>query len=349
MTSRPTVASIKAQAAACGFDLCGIARADRHPKLARLAGWLAEGRAGGMTYLADSADERADVRHTLLSARSVISVAVVYNTTEPPSSSLVAQGDVAVARYAWGGDYHVVMRERLRTLLRWLAAHTGPGFEALTCVDDGPIQERVYAEAAGLGWIGKNTCLINPAVGSWLLLGEIVTNLDLEPDLPGVDQCGTCTRCLEACPTGAIVAPYDLDATRCISYLTIEVRGAVDEARRDQLASRIFGCDICQDVCPWNRRAAVTDDPAWQPRGVLPTLRLIDACRMSDDAWSAQIAGTALKRAGLHRLRRSLAYAAAALPEDERGDAVEALATHASAAAPVVREALEWVRTRGVG
>ncbi len=341
-----TSAHIKAHVLQRGFDLCGIARADRHPKLAKLAEWITQGRAGEMTYLAESADERRDVRETLRSARSVISVGVVYNTSTPPSSPVLEPGDVAIARYARGDDYHPVLRTRLRGVLRWLADAAGPGLEAVTCVDDGPVQERVYAEAAGLGWIGKNTCLINPELGSWLFLGEIITNLELDPDLPGVDQCGTCTRCLDACPTDAIVAPYEVDATRCISYMTIEVRGAVEESWRDGLASRVFGCDICQDVCPWNRRAAVSEDSVWQPRDGLTNLRLIDACRLSDEAWSARMKDSALKRAGLHRLRRSMAYAAGALPTEVRDEALGALSQHPSAAARVVDEAIRWARSR---
>ncbi len=338
--------AIKAKARELGFDLCGIARADTHPKLTRLAEWIAEGRAGEMTYLAESADERADVRASMASARSVISVAVVYNTAQPYSNDAVGPGDAAVARYAWGDDYHGVIRERLRALLRWLAEAHGPGLEGFTCVDDGPVQERVYAEAAGLGWIGKNTCLINPALGSWLFLGEIVTNLDLQPDVPGTDQCGTCTRCLDACPTGAIVEPYTVDATRCLSYLTIEVRGAVEERWRDRLEGRLFGCDICQDVCPWNRKAAVSDDAVWQRRAASDGWRLIDACKLSDDAWVARLKGSALKRAGLHRLRRTMAYLSGSLPPGDRAAALDALATHPSSSAPIVTEALTWARCR---
>jgi epoxyqueuosine reductase len=338
-----TPSAIKAKAAELGFDLCGIARADAHPKLARLQEWIAQGRAGEMTYLADSADERRDVRHSLTTARSIISVAVVYNTVpsaQDPRTPGLQDLRTSIARYAQGDDYHLVIRERLRTLLRWLAEVSGPGLEAFTCVDDGPVQERVYAEAAGLGWIGKNTCLINPALGSWLFLGEIVTNLDLEPDTPGIDQCGTCTRCIEACPTAAIVAPYELDATRCLSYLTIEVRGAVDEALRPAVREQIYGCDICQDVCPWNRRAAVSDDPAWQPREIFAAPRLIDLCRMSDEAWVTALKGSAMKRAGLHRIRRTLAYAAHNAPEPTRTDALQLLKQHKSAEERVVREAI---------
>lgn len=341
-----TADAIKAKAAEVGFDLCGIARAERHSKLARLTEWLAQGRAGEMHYLAASSQERLDVRNSLTTARSVISVAVLYNTDQPYSSDGLAAGQVAVARYAWGDDYHVILRTRLRALLRWLADNAGPGLEAFTCADDGPVQERVYAEAAGLGWIGKNTCLINPRLGSWLFLGEIVTNLELEPDTSGVDQCGTCTRCLDACPTSAIVAPYELDASKCLSYLTIEVRGAVEEALRPAIREQVYGCDICQDVCPWNRRAAASDTSAWQPRDQFRAPRLIDLCRMTDDAWVAALKGSAMKRAGLHRLRRSLAYAAANLPEGERLTALEALGAQPSSQAPVVADAIAWAKSR---
>jgi epoxyqueuosine reductase len=341
-----TADQIKARAKECGFDLCGIARADEHPKLAKLAEWVAQGRHGEMGYLADSVDERSDVRRTLFSARSVISVAVIYNTTAAMAAEPPASGEVVVARYARGDDYHAILRTRLRALLQWLADVSGPGLEAVTCADDGPVQERVYAEAAGLGWIGKNTCLINPSLGSWLFLGEIITNLDLQADLPGVDQCGSCTRCLDACPTGAITAPYELDATRCLSYLTIEVRGAVEEQWRDGLSSRVFGCDICQDVCPWNRRAAVSDEPAWQPRADLGRLNLIDACTLTDEAWITRLKDSALKRAGVHRLRRSFAYATTGLEPDDRARALDALGSHPSASAPVVADAIRWARSR---
>jgi len=337
-----TADAVRTHAAELGFDLCGIARADRHPKLARLSEWLAQGRAGEMEYLSASAEERLDVRHSLRTARSVISVAVLYNTDRPYSADGLEPGQVVVARYAWGDDYHAILRTRLRALLQWLAANSAPGLEALTCVDDGPVQERVYAEAAGLGWIGKNTCLINPRLGSWLFLGEIVTNLELDADSPGADQCGSCTRCLDACPTEAIVAPYELDASKCLSYLTIEVRGAVDESLRPAIRQQIYGCDICQDVCPWNRRAPTSGAPVWQPRDAFRSPRLIDLCRMTDDAWVAALKGSAMKRAGLHRLRRSLAYAAANLPEAERAAALEALRAQPSAQAPVVADAIAW-------
>jgi epoxyqueuosine reductase len=339
---RVDVEAIKAKAAEIGFDVCGIAGTGDHPKLARLREWIEAGYAGEMAYLAESRDERADVRASMGSARSVISLGTVYNTDVPYSHDRIPDGHVAVARYALGDDYHDVLRTRVRTLLAWLADQAGPGIEAFTCVDDGPVQERVYAEAAGLGWIGKNTCLINPKLGSWLFLSEIVTNLDLRPDAPVPDQCGTCTRCIDACPTGAITEPYTVDATRCLSYLTIEVRASLEESWRGALESRLFGCDICQDVCPWNRKAPVSSDPAWQPREGLPFLRLIDACRATDEEWTTRLKGSAMKRAGLHRVRRTMAYAAAALTPRERREAVEALRAHPSAAAPVVADAIAW-------
>jgi epoxyqueuosine reductase len=230
----------------------------------------------------------------------------------------------------------------MRRLLQWMADEAGSGFEAFSCVDSGPMQERVFAEQAGLGWIGKNSCLINPQLGSWLFLAEILTNAELEADEPGVDQCGTCTRCLDACPTGAIVGPGEVDATRCLSYLTIESRAAVDESMRSSIGGRVFGCDICQDVCPWNRRAAESDDAAWQARSGLLFPRLIDLCRMTDDAWRALIRGSAMRRAGLRRIRRSLAYAAAHLPDDERREALAVLSGHESAGDADVADAIAW-------
>lgn len=331
--------AVLARAREAGFDLCGIARAERHPKLARLADWIARGYAGGMTYLADSLDERLDPARALPTVQSIVSVAVVYNTGAPAAAG---DGQAAVSRYAWGDDYHEVMRARLTDLLRWMAEQAGPGFEAFSSIDAGPVQERVFAEQAGLGWIGKNTCLINPHAGSWLFLGEILCNAPLEADVPGVDQCGTCTRCLDACPTGAFVEPYLLDATRCLSYLTIEARGALDEASRRAIGEQIYGCDICQDVCPWNRRAAVSADPAWQPRDPLRSPTLLSLCRLTDEAWHALLRGSAMRRAGVRRLRRSLAYAARQAPEPVRREALAALAAQPSAGYPEVADAIAW-------
>jgi len=344
MAWAPTSAAIKAAARGCGFDLCGIARAEAYPKLARLKEWIAQGRAGDMDYLAQSLDERLDPKRVLPTARSVICVANVYNSNAPYSTTIEGDDRAAISRYAWGDDYHEVLRNRLRKLIRWMAETAGPGLEAMSSVDSGPVQDRVFAEQAGLGWIGKNTCVINPQLGSWIFLGEILTNADLEPDTPGIDQCGTCTRCIDACPTHAIVEPYAVDATRCLSYLTIESRGGVDLDLREAIGPHVLGCDICQDVCPWNRRAAVSDDDAWQPRDGLAFPRLIDLCERTDDEWRARLKGSAMRRAGLRRIRRSLAYAAAHMPEPQRAQALDALATHPSGSDPDVQEAIGWTR-----
>jgi epoxyqueuosine reductase len=343
-----TTVAIKDRARVLGFDLCGVAPATRHPRLERLAAWIDSGRAGDMSYLDESRAERLDPAAVLHSARSVVSLAVVYNTSHPYSTDVSDPETVAIARYAWGDDYHGVVRARLRALVQWMADEAGPGFEAFSCVDDGPVQERVFAEQAGLGWIGKNTCVINAKLGSWLFLCEVLTNAGLEADVPAVDQCGTCTRCLEACPTGAIVAPYELDARRCLSYLTIERRAPIEPEWRAALGRQIAGCDICQDVCPWNRRAATSDDEAWQPRGPLASSRLLDLCRLTDEAWHAVLRGSALRRAGLRRLRRSLALAAAHAPEETRREALEALRAHPSARQPEVAEAISWAGQPGV-
>jgi epoxyqueuosine reductase len=342
-----TSTEIKSKAVEMGFDLCGIARAERYPRLARLAEWIDRGYAGDMTYLVESLDERLDAARVLPTAKSIVCLATVYHVSDAESAAAGVGGRVKISRYAWGDDYHEVLRSRLRPFVRWMSQSAGPGFEAFSCVDSGPVQERVFAEQAGLGWIGKNTCLINPVLGSWLFLAEVVTNADLEPDAPVADHCGNCTRCLEACPTGAFVEPYQLDATRCLSYLTIESRGGVDPAMRDAIGAQVYGCDICQDVCPWNRRAATSDDEVWRPREGLASPRLLDLCRLTDDAWRALLKRSAMRRAGLRRIRRSLAYAAARLPAGECGQALDALASHPSAVDRHVTEAIAWAREAG--
>jgi epoxyqueuosine reductase len=337
---------VKARARERKFDLCGIARAERHPKLAKLESWIASGFAGDMHYLADSLSERMDPARVLPTVRSVVSLAVCYNTNQPYSTVAAVGGRMAISRYAWGEDYHDVLRDRLRLLVKDLADEAGTGFEAFSCVDNGPVQERVLAEQAGLGWIGKNTCLISPAVGSWVFLAEILTNADLETDSSIPDYCGTCTRCIDACPTQAIVEPYVVDATKCLSYLTIEARGVLDDASGAAIRQQIYGCDICQDVCPWNHREHTSDDPAWQPREGLAFPSLLDLCRMSDAEWRAQLKGSAMRRAGLRRIRRSLAQAAAHQAPLDGGAALQALSEHPSATDPLVAPVLNANRQR---
>ena len=303
-----TASAIKARAREIGFDLCGIARADDYPELSFLSEWLAHGYAATMGWMHRSADKRADVRQVVPGARSVIVTATLYNTNRPYSSDVPA--DVArISRYAWGDDYHDVLKERLDDLLTWMHEQASDPFEGRAYVDTGPVQERVYAQYAGLGWIGKNTCLINPELGSWLFLGEIITTLELEPDTQGLEQCGSCVKCLEACPTGALVQPGVLDSTRCLSYLTIEHRGDVPAAYHSAIATHVYGCDICQEVCPYNQPAPSSDDAAWQPRGGLDLPRLVDLAARSDDELRTLVKGTPMTRAKVAGLRRNLEIA----------------------------------------
>ena len=322
-----TAADVKRQASLHGFDLCGIAPAAAHPRLAFLRDWLDRGFAGEMDYIHRSAERRSDARHVMPSARTVICLGTLYNTARPLSTENTDPGQAAIARYAWGDDYHAVIGRRLDGLLEWLRTQAGPGLEARAYVDTGPVQERVYAEQAGLGWIGKNTCLINPELGSWVFLAEIICNLELDVDPPAVDQCGFCTRCLDSCPTGALVDAHVLDSTRCLSYLTIELKGSIPAATRGAVGEHAYGCDICQDVCPWNfASTARSENSAWLPRTGLDRPRLLDLWLRTDDELRALLKGSAMKRAGVRRFRRNLAVSIG-----NSGDpaAVEALATSA--------------------
>src|SRR6478609_8120234 len=239
MADALTAAEIKDYARSLGFDLCGVAPAAAHPELRFLREWLDRGFGGTMTYLHRSAAKRADVRHVVPSARTVIVTGTLYNTDRPYSTEVADPSRAQIARYAWGDDYHDVIGSRMNSLLAWMRDRSPESFEARVYVDTGPIQERVYAQHAGVGWIGKNTCVINPEIGSWIFLAAIICSLPLEVDAPAVDQCGTRTLCIEACPTQAIVGPGVLDATRCISYLTIELKGAIPDDHRHSLGSHV--------------------------------------------------------------------------------------------------------------
>jgi epoxyqueuosine reductase len=258
-----------------GFDLCGIAPAAEFPELAHVEEWLARGYAGEMRYLHDA--RRHSPAIAMEGARSIIVCALNYNTslprsTEAPEGIASPAGPRGwISRYAWGDDYHNVLGERLEALVEALRREISEPFEMRAYVDTGPIIERVAAKYAGLGWLAKNTCLIHEELGSWLFLGAIVTTLDLAASLgpaeaPSPDLCGNCRLCIEACPTAAIVEPYVLDARRCISYLTIELRGTIPVELRAPIGRQVFGCDICQDVCPWNHRAPVTASRNFEPR-----------------------------------------------------------------------------------
>ena len=337
-----TSSAIKAKALELGFDLCGVAAADSFPELAFLREWLDRGYAGEMGYMARSADRRADVRAVVSGARSVIVTGTIYNTVSPYASA--PADDVAlISRYAWGDDYHDVLKTRLDTLVAWMRRESLEPFDARAYVDTGPVQERVYAQYAGIGWIGKNTCLINPDLGSWLFLAEIICTLALEPDSPGLEQCGSCTRCLDACPTGALVEPGVLDARRCVSYLTIELRSAIPPSFRESLGTHVYGCDICQDVCPYNQASPQSDEVAWQPRRGLDLPKIVDLWRRSDEELLALTKGSPMKRARLTGLRRNLAVA---IGNSREADAVRTLvedtADKPSTADSIVREHVAW-------
>ena len=303
--------AVKATALRLGFDACGIAPVVDHPELKFFNEWLARGYAGSMAYLQRTASRRADVREVMPNVQSVIATATVYNTDRPYSTGVADPLRAGIARYAWGDDYHDVIGSRLDALVVWMREASPQPFDARTYVDTGPVQERVYAQHAGIGWIGKNTCVIHPQLGSWIFLGEILCSLPLDADVPSYDQCGTCTLCLEACPTQAIVAPGQLDSTRCISYLTIEHRGELPGEMLSAIGSHVYGCDICQEVCPWNQLAPISTDSAWQPRPPwdAPGLEALDAMR--DDEMSRALAGSSMRRAKPDGLRRNIRVALA--------------------------------------
>jgi epoxyqueuosine reductase len=299
-----------------------------------------------MAWMTRTAARRADVRNVVPGARSVIATGTLYNTDRPYSDD--APSDVArISRYAWGDDYHDVVTRRLVTLLAWMREQSDEPFDARAYVDTGPVQERVYAQYAGLGWIGKNTCLINPELGSWLFLGEIICTLALDPDTQGLEQCGSCTRCLESCPTGALVEPGLLDSNRCLSYLTIELRSAIPDEHRRALGSHVYGCDICQEVCPYNRPAPLSGADEWQPRTGLDRPRLVDLWRRSDAELRGLTKGGPMTRAKLAGLRRNLAVAIGNCGDAEAIDALDAeSADRPSLGDPLVQEHVDWARAR---
>ena len=342
-----TADDVKALARDVGFDLCGIAPAEAFPELRFLDDWLERGYAGEMRYMSRTARRRQDVREVVPSARSVVALATLYNTDRPYSTELDDPAEAKISRYAWGADYHDVLQQRTETLLSRMRAASPATFDGRCYVDTGPVQERVYAQYAGLGWIGKNTCLIHPDQGSWFFLSEIITSLPLEADAPQLDQCGTCTLCLEACPTDALRAPGVLDSTRCLSYLTIELRGPIPETQRADLERHVYGCDICQDVCPYNAAVLRSDDQAWQPRPGFDRPTLATLWRRSDGELAQQLDASAMSRAGLIGLRRNVAVALGNAGEEAASVLNEPPAPEtASRADPTVAEHIAWAQAR---
>jgi epoxyqueuosine reductase len=310
----PLTERVAAVAMALGFDLVGVASAEPSVRADFLHEWLARGYGGEMAYLGRNAERRADPRRVLPGARSVIALGLVYDPGTPPEP---ARSAFRVARYAGGDDYHDVLLDRVRALEAALPALAGAPVRTRGYVDTGPVLERAFAAGAGLGWIGKNTLLIHPRLGSYLFLGVVLTDLALEPGAAEPDHCGSCRACLDACPTGAFPEPYVLDATRCLSYTTIELRGEIPEPLRAGQGDWGFGCDVCQEVCPWNQRGRRTV-PAdllglrarLAPREEWRAPALAWVLGLSQESWRAAIRGTALRRSGYRGLLRNALVAA---------------------------------------
>lgn len=343
-------------ARAAGFDLCGFAPAIAPPTYPRFLDWLAAGHQAGMEYLTRRREAYAHPHGVLDGARSVVVLAMSYAPSSSGMTSNVGalmtsaalpeptgsqfESDARIARYAQvGADYHDTIRSRLRSLCDWLTRES-PGCLARGVVDTAPLLERDFARLAGLGWFGKNTLLIHKRLGSWLFLAGILTDLELPPDEPfGTSHCGTCTRCLEACPTQAFPEPYVLDARRCIAYWTIEHRGTIPEPVRPEIGDWLFGCDVCQEVCPWNRKAPGAMDPEMQPRNDLSAIDPVELLTLDDAGFRARFRGTPLsrpRRAGLAR------NAAIVLGNRRAADAVPALGVALRDSEPEVRSAAAW-------
>ncbi len=301
--------SVKEAARQAGFERAGVAPVRHFPELEEFSRWIAAGHAGEMKYLEARNDAGALKRSNLHAvapwARSVVVCAINYNTARPYSTEFHDADRGWISRYAWSReDYHDAVMRRLQKVEAALKGDLGD-IETRCYVDTGPLVERVYAKYAGIGWLGKNTCVINQTLGSWLFLGVILTSLDLTPDLPAPDRCGTCTRCIDACPTAALIGPYQLDSNRCISYLTIEKRGTIPEAMREGMGRHVFGCDICQDVCPWNRKAPVTNVDEFQAREGLLNPALAWLAEMGEEEFRQKFRGSPIRRAKRSGLRRN--------------------------------------------
>ncbi len=353
---------IKEKAYELGFDLIGVAPAARAPHADAYASWVDAGYAAGMGYLARDVQRRQDPRHVLLGARSVVVVGLSYFVADPPTDLWNDPSRGRIARYAWGSDYHEVMTPRLQQLADFMVREIRGQATYRVYVDTGPVMERDFAAQAGLGFIGKNTCLIHPGMGSYLFLGEILVGLELDYDEPAIEggarlqarsdpgpgglarsrvgTCGACTRCLQACPTGAFPAPYVLDSNRCISYLTIELKGAIPAGLRPLIGNWVFGCDECQSVCPWPRRFAQPSRQGFlhfDPEQAAP--KLLDLINLTDEEFRARFSKTPLWRA---RRRGVLRNVAVALGNWGDPQAIPALRRALEDSEPLIREHAAW-------
>ena len=331
---------IRSKAGELGFDLVGFTPAEPLAGAQFYARWLALGFAGEMDYLARNMEERADPGRMVPGAKTVICLGMNY-FQETPEAGSPLQGSVAC--YARGDDYHDLVKKRLLTLWDYIGEVSGQAVSGRVYVDTAPVLERELAQRAGLGWWGKNTCLINMRRGSYFFLAEIILDLELDWDQPAADHCGTCTRCLDACPTQAFPEPYVLDASRCISYLTIELKGSIPLPLRSSMGNWIFGCDICQDVCPWNRKAAVAAEPAFQARSGLDSPSLTLLLAMDSKAFNGQFRRNPAKRPKRRGLLRNVAVA---LGNSGDRAAVPALARALDDEEPLVRGHAAWALGR---
>ena len=339
---------IRALAAEAGFQRCGISDIALEEDERHLRDWLDKGLHGSMRWMAEHGDKRSRPAELVPGTLRVISVGLDYGRDPDEAWATLEDGERAyVARYALGRDYHKLMRNRLQKLADRIAAEIGPfGFRVF--VDSAPVLERALARNAGLGWIGKHTCLIDKDGGSWFFLGEIYVDLPLPVDPPATAHCGTCTRCIDICPTQAIIAPYRLDARRCIAYLTIEHEGAIDEDLRPLIGNRIFGCDDCQLVCPWNKFAKTTDEPDFRARNHLDTATLADLFAWDEDEFLQRTEGSPIRRSGHARWLRNLAIALGNAPTSP--EVVAALHSRRDIDDAMVREHVEWaLRRHGIG
>jgi len=339
----PLNTRIKKQAQSLGFELVGVAPATEADGFAHLQEWLTQGYAGEMDYMSRHAEARRHPDSMLESVQSVVMVGINY---KPADSVLSTQSSVLsgrVSRYAGGADYHDVLRAKLKILLQWIQDEA-PGTRGRAVIDTAPLLERDFARRAGLGWFGKNTMLIDKKLGSYFFLGALLLDLELAIDEPfETSHCGSCTRCLDACPTDAFVAPFKLDARRCISYLTIELRGSIDEALRPLMNDWIFGCDVCQEVCPWNRKAPIGREMALMPTVTDLRLDLIELLNVTEEEFRRRFRHTPLWRTGRAGLLRN---AAIALGNAGDPGAVSALKSATEDSDPVVREAAQWALSR---
>jgi len=330
-----TAEEIRSRAKELGFAKIGISRAKRLDERNGLEEWLAAGHHGEMLWMGRNAGKRLDPRTLLSEARSVISLAANYHT---PQSHSQDRRHGKISRYAWGRDYHAVLKERLKSLVEWIG-YNDPEARGLYYCDTGPVMDKAWAHKSGLGWIGKHSNLITREVGSWVFLAEILLNLDLEPEEESRNYCGTCHRCLDACPTRAIVAPYVVDARLCISYLTIELRGPIPRELRPMIGSRIFGCDDCQDVCPWNRFATPCDEDEFYPADGNQVPLLAELMQLTQEQFEERFRHSAVRRAKYSGFLRNVAVA---LGNSRDAGAAKVLAQALELAEPLVRSHAAW-------